>query len=441
MKKSIKQFCSLFLAAAMVTTLVVQPKEAEAKKKYSLAKNKITLQEGATKKLTCKGVKKSHKLIWKSDKKFVATVSQKGKVKAKKIGKAKITVTIKNKKNKKLGKLTCTVTVKKNLQNTSIPSPTMVPSQNPQPIVTQNVQASTSPAITDLPTETPVPTEEATPIPTPLGIPYVLEAYSPQFPCQVRDAKDPEKIIQIEGIGGCFENTDSEEGIGRIQICASSLEETEEVETGYIAMDLIETLFTGKIVKEFLFEVTLDGNPNSNVFEIDVAGLHLRHQFVFPDVIAGTQGKFRTCMDEEENQVGGIDLGNMAPVEVFYEYHEKTGEILLGYDIIATRTYLNFETAATVQLISGEDVIFEWQAPRTAKIQQRDYCLYRREDGSMHYGIPLLIEAGTIPEEVLEEELTLEIEIGAMNYCYYGKPYTLSLVDGKTDASIVLSKD
>ena len=88
---NMKKLIALILAAAMITTAVPQNmdpvyaatnKEASAAgKKVTLSDSKVKLKIGETYQLTAKGIKGSVK--WKSNNKSVATVSQKGLVKAK----------------------------------------------------------------------------------------------------------------------------------------------------------------------------------------------------------------------------------------------------------------------------------------------------------------------------------------------------------------------
>ena len=73
-----------------------------------LSSKKIVLQVGKTKKLKVKNKPAGVKVVWKSSKKKVATVSKKGKVKAKKPGKTTITAKVGKKKYK------CKVVVKRN---------------------------------------------------------------------------------------------------------------------------------------------------------------------------------------------------------------------------------------------------------------------------------------------------------------------------------------
>ena len=78
-----------------------------AKTTTRLSSKKIVLQVGKTKKLKVKNKPAGVKVVWKSSKKKVATVSKKGKVKAKKPGKTTITAKVGKKKYK------CKVIVKR----------------------------------------------------------------------------------------------------------------------------------------------------------------------------------------------------------------------------------------------------------------------------------------------------------------------------------------
>ncbi len=106
-----KGFLMLCMAIAMtialptIDTNVINISTVEAASKVKLNKKKITLYVGKTTTLKVKGTKK--KVKWSSSKKSVATVSSKGKVKAKKKGTTTITAKVGGKKYK------CKVTVKK----------------------------------------------------------------------------------------------------------------------------------------------------------------------------------------------------------------------------------------------------------------------------------------------------------------------------------------
>lgn len=107
MKKFLVMICLCILATLVIP--VVAPYDsygitAEAATKVRLNKTKVTLTPGSKLQLKLSGA--NGKVIWKSSKKSVATVSSKGKVTAKKKGTAAITAKVENKK------LTCKVTVK-----------------------------------------------------------------------------------------------------------------------------------------------------------------------------------------------------------------------------------------------------------------------------------------------------------------------------------------
>ena len=162
MKRTIKLVLSMLLVTAICLTLLPYT-EASAASKPKLNKTKLTLKQGETKKLK---VKKSggKKIKWKSKKKRIATVSKKGLVKAKKVGKTTITA--------KVGKKTlrCKVTVVP--RNTGTASPTRVPASttpqvSKQTPPTHTTTQSPAPAPTHTTTQSPAPTHTATQSPTP----------------------------------------------------------------------------------------------------------------------------------------------------------------------------------------------------------------------------------------------------------------------------------
>ena len=106
--KIIKKRMSILMCVVMMLGLLILPSNVEAAGvKTKISAKKITLKVGQKKTLTVKkGSKKVKGVKWKTSNKKVATVKS-GKVTAKKVGKAKITATVKKKK------YTCTVTVKK----------------------------------------------------------------------------------------------------------------------------------------------------------------------------------------------------------------------------------------------------------------------------------------------------------------------------------------
>lgn len=164
--------------------LTLSPIQANAAKKVKLNKSKLSLYVGKSYTLKLKNNKS--KVKWTSSKKSVATVSSKGKVKAKKKGSCKITAKVGKKK------YVCKVTVKKkanssannnssndnssdinnsNTNNessssdtTNNPTPTTRPAATPIPN-TPSPEVTKAPSIT--PSPEPTPTIEPTLIPSP----------------------------------------------------------------------------------------------------------------------------------------------------------------------------------------------------------------------------------------------------------------------------------
>ena len=101
MKTSKKR--SLLIILSVMIMILALPMTASAK--VSISKKSLSLKVGQTATLKVTGTKK--KVKWSSNKKDIATVNQKGKITAKKAGKAVITAKIGKKK------YTCKVTVKK----------------------------------------------------------------------------------------------------------------------------------------------------------------------------------------------------------------------------------------------------------------------------------------------------------------------------------------
>ncbi len=172
--RKMKKMTAGLLAVAMSVTLLA-PVEADAAKKPSLSKKKLTLTLSGKKTATLKVKKASKaKITWKSSKKKVATVKKSGKyaakVTAKKAGKATITCTVK--KNGKKTKLTCKVTVKKGQE--------VVPSQSPE----VSAIPSATPVVSAIPAITVAPTATPTVAPTPevRNPQSILEAYQDIFP-------------------------------------------------------------------------------------------------------------------------------------------------------------------------------------------------------------------------------------------------------------------
>ena len=103
-----KRILTIVLTLALIVTMMpMNLTNVNAKSTTRLSSKKIVLQVGKTKKLKVKNKPAGVKVVWKSSKKKVATVSKKGKVKAKKPGKTTITAKVGKKKYK------CKVIVKR----------------------------------------------------------------------------------------------------------------------------------------------------------------------------------------------------------------------------------------------------------------------------------------------------------------------------------------
>ena len=102
MMNKFKRFYSLFLVLVLIITLV--PINVQAATKIKLNKTKVSLYVGQTINLKVTGTK--NKVKWSSTKKSIATISQKGKVIAKKKGSTIIKAKVNNKT------LKCQITVK-----------------------------------------------------------------------------------------------------------------------------------------------------------------------------------------------------------------------------------------------------------------------------------------------------------------------------------------
>ena len=184
-KRKWKQGIAVLTAAALVLTGITVPGSAGAKAKIRLNKKKVTIKVGGKVTLKLKNAKK--KVIWKSSKKKVASVSAKGIVRGKSAGTAKITA----KSNKK--SYTCTVIVKEKrdsfvepdeteMPGTTVPTakPTGEPTKTPVNPTSNPTKAPASEAPVN-PTKAPVnPTKEPTTAPTaaPSGNTLTIGKYS-----------------------------------------------------------------------------------------------------------------------------------------------------------------------------------------------------------------------------------------------------------------------
>ena len=199
-KRKWKQGIAVLTAAALVLTGITVPGSAGAKAKIRLNKKKVTIKVGGKVTLKLKNAKK--KVIWKSSKKKVASVSAKGIVRGKSAGTAKITA----KSNKK--SYTCTVIVKEKrdsfvepdeteMPGTTVPTakPTGEPTKTPVNPTSNPTKAPASEAPVN-PTKAPVnPTKEPvdpTPEPTtaPSGNTLTIGKYSLSIGMSFQDAQN-----------------------------------------------------------------------------------------------------------------------------------------------------------------------------------------------------------------------------------------------------------
>lgn len=196
-KRKWKQGIAVLTAAALVLTGITVPGSAGAKAKIRLNKKKVTIKVGGKVTLKLKNAKK--KVIWKSSKKKVASVSAKGIVRGKSAGTAKITA----KSNKK--SYTCTVIVKEKrdsfvepdeteMPGTTVPTakPTGEPTKTPVNPTSNPTKAPASEAPVN-PTKAPVnPTKEPTTAPTaaPSGNTLTIGKYSLSIGMSFQDAQN-----------------------------------------------------------------------------------------------------------------------------------------------------------------------------------------------------------------------------------------------------------
>lgn len=177
MKKT-KVVVGILTTAMIAGILAPIGQGTEAAKNPRLSSKKITLTVGQSKTLRVKRKAKKAKLSWKSKNKKIATVSQKGKVTAKKVGTTKVVCKVKN--GKKKFTLTCKVTVKKTTTPKVVPAPT--------------VPATAVPAASAAPTQNPSVTQPGqNEVPTPTPTPAVT--YHPNWPSNYKDDYEPLKSL------------------------------------------------------------------------------------------------------------------------------------------------------------------------------------------------------------------------------------------------------
>ncbi len=152
------------LCMVMAAGLILQPQAAASEaKKASVAKRKMTIKVGQSKKISIKNKKKKAKYTFTSSAKKVAKVSKKGVIKGLKAGKSKITVKEKfKKKTKKVGTIAVTVKKVNKPKDTSTSTPTATPPA-PTNQATTNVTATPTATVTATATASSKPTATPTP--------------------------------------------------------------------------------------------------------------------------------------------------------------------------------------------------------------------------------------------------------------------------------------
>ena len=130
--KQMKRVLAVLLTLALIITMMPSLQTTVyAKRKMRLNKKKVTLYVGKKVKLKVKNKTVQKKVKWKSTNKKVATVTKKGRVKAKRPGRAKIVAKIGKKK------LKCRIIVKrKKVPETTKPSVTDRPNETTKPSLT-----------------------------------------------------------------------------------------------------------------------------------------------------------------------------------------------------------------------------------------------------------------------------------------------------------------
>lgn len=169
----------LLIYVCLITGLLADTGVSSAKKaapKLRVRTKKIILTEGKSKRIkwNVQPRKSRKKVSFKSSNKKVAKVSARGVVKAKKKGKATITVRLKISK-KKVKKVRIRVVVKRKyrLVKTPTPAETEAPAKTPTPAETEALAKTPIPTETEVPVKTPTPTETTAPVETQKPTAYI----------------------------------------------------------------------------------------------------------------------------------------------------------------------------------------------------------------------------------------------------------------------------
>lgn len=175
MNKKLKRHIVIAVSAAMVITCCYVTPVMNAAKKASLVRKVITLSVGQKKNVSIKNRNKKYRYTFSSSKKSVVTVNAKGKLSARKKGKARITVKEINTSGKKrlLGKVNVKVSTPKNITTknsndvNSINETVHEKTPSYQPVVAPTLYPGVNVSTAEpLPTTEPMPTATTTPEPT-----------------------------------------------------------------------------------------------------------------------------------------------------------------------------------------------------------------------------------------------------------------------------------
>lgn len=149
--KTKKLLCHSLVLAMIVSMMAVAPDSSAAKKKAKPAKKTITIEQGKTKKIVIKNKKKGAKYKFAASNKKIKVYAS-GKVKALKVGSAKVTVKEKyKKKTKKIGSVKIVVkkktavvtkapdklTVTPTKAPDKVQEPTKAPIKTPEPVASE----------------------------------------------------------------------------------------------------------------------------------------------------------------------------------------------------------------------------------------------------------------------------------------------------------------
>lgn len=224
MKQKFKSL-GVLLSIVLCFTLVVPNVNAATKVKIN--KKTASIYVGKTVQLKITGTKK--KVTWKSNKKKVATVTAKGKVKGIKKGSATITATVSKKK------YTCKVTVKEKVTTNTTETPSATSTL--APVVTGGLPAITKrPVTTSAPpikiTSSPVATSTTKPIET--KQPTTIATVSPTQKVTSTPSPTPTQnpVVTLSAIDACNvgESYTSKNGF---EVCVKSVS-SEAIGTNYL---------------------------------------------------------------------------------------------------------------------------------------------------------------------------------------------------------------